>query len=94
MITLNFLEKQIIWTCNLSYQVAPAEIESILLSHPAVLDAGVIGKPDELAGEVPAAFVVKHPSSKASAEEICQFVNGKFVSLLLKVMCILFHHEL
>jgi acyl-CoA synthetase (AMP-forming)/AMP-acid ligase II/ubiquinone/menaquinone biosynthesis C-methylase UbiE len=39
-------------------QVAPAELEQILLSHPAVADAAVIGCPDHEAGEIPAAFVV------------------------------------
>ena len=37
-------------------QVAPAELEAILLSHPAVADAGVIPSPDEEAGEVPKAL--------------------------------------
>ena len=39
-------------------QVAPAELEGLLLSHPAVADAAVIPSPDEEAGEVPKAFVV------------------------------------
>ena len=39
-------------------QVAPAELEALLLTHPAVLDAAVIRKADEEAGEVPKAFVV------------------------------------
>jgi acyl-CoA synthetase (AMP-forming)/AMP-acid ligase II len=53
-------------------QVAPAELEAILLSHPAVADAGVIPAPDEEAGEVPKAFVVL--KSAASAAEIMDFV--------------------
>jgi len=39
-------------------QVAPAELEAHLLSHPLVYDAAVVGKPDERAGELPVAFVV------------------------------------
>src|SRR6202022_79631 len=53
-------------------QVAPAELEAILLGHPGVADAAVIPSPDEEAGEVPKAFVVlKTPTS---AEEIMAFV--------------------
>lgn len=40
------------------YQVAPAELEALLLSHPDVVDACVVGVPDPLAGEAPRAFVV------------------------------------
>src|SRR6266851_4075422 len=53
-------------------QVAPAELEAILLGHPNVADAAVIPSPDEEAGEVPKAFVVlKAPTP---AEEIMAFV--------------------
>jgi acyl-CoA synthetase (AMP-forming)/AMP-acid ligase II len=40
------------------YQVAPAELESVLMEHPGVRDAAVIPKADDEAGEVPKAFVV------------------------------------
>jgi acyl-CoA synthetase (AMP-forming)/AMP-acid ligase II len=40
------------------YQVAPAELEAVLLTHPAVADAAVVPSPDEEAGEVPTAYVV------------------------------------
>jgi acyl-CoA synthetase (AMP-forming)/AMP-acid ligase II len=52
------------------FQVAPAELEGLLLSHPAIADAAVIPSPDEEAGEVPKAFVVLKPGSEASADEI------------------------
>ena len=54
------------------FQVAPAELEAILLSHPAIADAAVIPCADEEAGEVPKAFVVL--KGEASAEEIMDFV--------------------
>ncbi|GBC91902.1 Long-chain-fatty-acid--CoA ligase [bacterium HR15] len=53
-------------------QVAPAELEAVLLSHPAVADAAVIPSPDEEAGEVPKAFVVL--KSPATAEELMDYV--------------------
>ncbi len=40
------------------YQVPPAELEALLLEHPKISDAAVLGRPDEEAGEVPIAFVV------------------------------------
>ncbi|XP_063835883.1 uncharacterized protein LOC135085031 [Ostrinia nubilalis] len=55
-------------------QVAPAEIEALLLEHPAVRDAGVVGVPDKSAGEVPLAFVARQPGARVTGEEIQQFV--------------------
>jgi len=40
------------------FQVAPAELEALLCTHPQVADAGVIGRPDERAGELPIGYVV------------------------------------
>ena len=57
-------------------QVAPAELENILLSHPEVVDAGVVGVPDEEAGELPRAFVVKREGSVVTEDEIAIFVSG------------------
>ena len=55
------------------FQVAPAELEGLLLSHPAIADAAVIPLPDEEAGEVPKAFIVL--KGEATAEEIIDFVE-------------------
>ena len=55
-----------------AYQVAPAELEAVLLTHPAVADAAVIPKADEAAGEIPKAFVVR--KHDVTAEEIMAFV--------------------
>jgi acyl-CoA synthetase (AMP-forming)/AMP-acid ligase II len=54
------------------FQVAPAELEAILLTHPAISEAAVIPSPDEEAGEVPKAFVVL--KAEASPEELMDFV--------------------
>ncbi len=53
-------------------QVAPAELEAILLTHPAVADAAVIPSPDEEAGEIPKAFVVLR--GEATPDELMAFV--------------------
>lgn len=50
------------------HQVAPAELEAHLLTHPAVSDCAVIQVPDEAAGEVPKAFVVRTASAAARPE--------------------------
>jgi acyl-CoA synthetase (AMP-forming)/AMP-acid ligase II len=53
-------------------QVAPAELEAVLLGHPAVAGAAVIASPDEQTGEVPKAFVVLR--SPASVDELLRYV--------------------
>ena len=55
-------------------QVAPAELEAVVQSHPAVADAAVIPSPDIEAGEVPKAFVVVKPEMSVSADEIMSHV--------------------
>jgi acyl-CoA synthetase (AMP-forming)/AMP-acid ligase II len=58
------------------YAVAPAELEAVLLSHPAVADAAVVGSPDEEAGEVPKAFLVLRETAdpERAAEEVLAYV--------------------
>jgi long-chain acyl-CoA synthetase len=59
------------------FPVAPAEVESLLLEHPAVRDCGVVAKPDLAAGEIPCAFVVLREGftqSEVLAKQLCDFV--------------------
>ena len=55
------------------FQVAPAEIEHVLLGHPDVLDAAVIGEPDLELGETPVAYVVRRGGSAVSPEAIIEY---------------------
>lgn len=59
------------------FGIAPAEIEALLFEHPAVADVAVIGKPDEEAGEVPKAFVVKKADHDVTADELLAFATGR-----------------
>jgi long-chain acyl-CoA synthetase len=62
------------------FSVAPAEVEAVLLEHPAVKDCGVIGRPEPAAGEIPLAFVVLRDGfteSRRLEEELCTFVADR-----------------
>uniref|UniRef100_A0A914QMF9 4-coumarate--CoA ligase n=1 Tax=Panagrolaimus davidi TaxID=227884 RepID=A0A914QMF9_9BILA len=61
------------------YQVAPAELEDILLSHSGIADAAVIGIKHEIFGEVPKAFIVKSNES-LTEQQIQEYMNGKTAS--------------
>lgn len=56
------------------YQIAPAELEAILLEHPAVQDSAVVGMPDKNSGEIPKAFIVLRQGMTAGPEELMAFV--------------------
>lgn len=64
-----------------AFQVPPAEIEGILLQHSGISDAGVVGLPDENAGELPLAFVVRKDKN-ITEKEIMDFVAGEILTTL------------
>jgi acyl-CoA synthetase (AMP-forming)/AMP-acid ligase II len=59
------------------YQIAPAELEALLMEHPAVIDSAVIPKRDAESGEVPKAFVMLRQGQEASVEDLMRFVEER-----------------
>jgi acyl-CoA synthetase (AMP-forming)/AMP-acid ligase II len=60
------------------YQVAPAELEAVLLSSPDIADAAVIGVKDETSGEeLPKAFIVRAPGSSISEQEVMAYAGSR-----------------
>ncbi len=64
-----------------AFSVAPAQLEALLLEHPAVADVAVIAKPDTAAGEIPKAFVILRAGyEQVSADELMTWANGKLAT--------------
>ncbi|KAJ7955766.1 4-coumarate:CoA ligase 4, partial [Quillaja saponaria] len=61
------------------FQVAPAELEAMLIAHPNISDAAVVPMKDEAAGEVPVAFVVRSNGSKITEDDIKQYISKQVV---------------
>ncbi|WKA07941.1 hypothetical protein VitviT2T_025710 [Vitis vinifera] len=57
-----------------AYQVPPAELEHLLQSNPEIADAAVIPYPDEEAGQIPMAFVVRKPGSSITEAQVMEFI--------------------
>ncbi|HYX68866.1 MAG TPA: AMP-binding protein, partial [Terriglobales bacterium] len=65
------------------FPIAPAEVEAVLLEHPAVRDCGVVPLPDRAAGEIPCAFIVLRdggPGSDHLAQELSTFVAERLTT--------------
>ncbi|WOL19037.1 4-coumarate--CoA ligase 1-like [Canna indica] len=61
------------------FQVAPAELEALLITHPNIADAAVVQMKDEAAGEIPVAFVVRSNGSQITEDEIKQYISRQVV---------------
>jgi len=59
------------------YQVPPAELEALLLTHDGIADSAVIGMNDADGEEIPKAFVVRQPGAELSEEDVMSFVASK-----------------
>jgi len=57
--------------------ISSVEVEAALLHHPAVLEAAVVGLPDERWGEAPHAFIVKRPGVTATEDELREFARSR-----------------
>ena len=66
-----------------AYRIGPEEIEVTLATHPAVLDVGVIGVPDEVRGQISKAFVVVKPGQKVTSDELIEYCRGKIATYKL-----------
>lgn len=72
-----------------AFQVAPAELEELLLSNPEIIDVAVIPYPDEEAGQIPMSFVVRKSDSNLCEEDVINFV-AKQVSAYKKIRRVAF----
>ncbi|KAG8375159.1 hypothetical protein BUALT_Bualt10G0071400 [Buddleja alternifolia] len=75
------------------FQIAPADLEAVLMSHPEVLDAAVTGARDEEAGEIPVAFVVPKDGSSVSQAALMDYV-AKQVAPYKKVRKVYFRSSI
>jgi acyl-CoA synthetase (AMP-forming)/AMP-acid ligase II len=59
------------------FNIYPSDLEAVLVTHPDVLEAAVVGVPSDAWGETPVAFVALKPGQGADPETIKTFVNGQ-----------------
>lgn len=62
--------------------MAPAELEGILLSHPSVKDAAVVGVPDAVVGDLPLAHIVLKDGTTTTKQQLYDYVKGRQPCLL------------
>lgn len=61
------------------FQVPPAELEAVIITHPKIIDVAVIGIADDEAGEVPKAFVVCAPGATVTLQEVQELLSEHLV---------------
>jgi 4-coumarate--CoA ligase len=61
------------------FQIPPAELEALLLSHEPIEDAGVVSRQDDFSGEVPVAFVVRVPGATLSEDDVKDYIAKQVV---------------
>ncbi|KAG7621023.1 AMP-dependent synthetase/ligase [Arabidopsis suecica] len=59
------------------FQIAPADLEAVLVSHPLIIDAAVTAAPNEECGEIPVAFVVRRQETTLSEEDVISYVASQ-----------------
>ncbi len=75
------------------YQVPPAELEALLVAHPQIADAAVVGVPDGAGEELPKAFVVLADGAELSADDVMEYVAAK-VAPYKKIRLVEFTHAI
>ncbi|MGB7621215.1 MAG: AMP-binding protein [Terriglobia bacterium] len=66
-----------------AYRIGPEEIESVMATHPAVVEVGVIGVPDPVRGQIAKAFVVLKSGASATPDELVEFCRNKIATYKL-----------
>ncbi len=77
-LTITGRKKEIIISAG--ENIYPQEIEDVLLSHPKIIEAAVVGIEDKVRGEIPKAFVVPHPEHTPTKEEILEYCRQKLAA--------------
>nr|VDC97993.1 unnamed protein product [Brassica rapa] len=72
------------------YQVPPAELEALLITHPDILDAAVIPFPDKEAGQYPMAYVTRKVESNLSEKQVIEFISKQQVAPYKKIRKVAF----
>lgn len=70
-------KKDILKYCN--YQISPGEIEKVIIEHPGVAQVCVVGIPDLICTDLPAAVIVKSKGASVTEDDVLKYLDGKFM---------------